>query len=52
MVGPREIILKVLEKFAIGIKEDTRCELVARKCRMYNMDKGAWGVFHTRDLIP
>jgi hypothetical protein len=38
LVGLREVIFKVLEEFANGIREGTRCELVAKKCKMFNLD--------------
>ena len=34
MVGPREVVFKVLTEFAKGIGEGTGCKLVARKCRI------------------
>jgi len=37
LVGPREIIFKILEELANWIKEGIGCELVARKCRMFSM---------------
>jgi hypothetical protein len=33
MVGARDMGFNVLADFANGIKEETSCELVARKCR-------------------
>jgi hypothetical protein len=35
-----------------GIKESTGCELVARKCRMYSLDEGAWKDCIARGFIP
>jgi hypothetical protein len=52
MVGPREVVIKVLAEIAKGIREETECELVARKCRMYSLDAGAWQNCTERDLIP
>ena len=52
MVGPRDLIFKVLVEFAKGIREEIGCELVARKCRMYIMDAGAWQECIERNLIP
>jgi len=51
-VGSRETVFEVLTNFAKDIKEDTRCELVARKCKMYSLDAGAWEDCNKRGLIP
>jgi hypothetical protein len=52
MVGPREVIFGVLENFARGIREGTRCEPVARKCNFFGMDENAWKDCNRRGLIP
>ena len=52
MVGPIEVVFKVLAEFAKGIREGTGCELVTRKCKIYNMDAGAWQDYTRKDLIP
>ena len=41
MVGPREVVFKVLAEFSEGIRQGTGCELVARKCMMYSLDATA-----------
>ena len=40
MMGPMEVVFKVLEEFAVGIRDDHGCHLNARKCKMYNMEEG------------
>ncbi len=52
MIGSRQTIFQVLIEFAKGIKEITEYELVARKCRMYTLDEGAWEDCTARGLIP
>ncbi len=52
MIKPREIVFHVFLEFANVIWESTSCELVAKKCRMYNMDEGAWEDCNTRGIIP
>ena len=52
MIGPRETVFLVLPEFANGIRENTGCELVARKCRMYNMEEATWRDCTARGLIP
>jgi hypothetical protein len=52
MVGPREVVFKVLVEFVKGTREGTGCELVARKRKMYIMDAGARHECTRRDLIP
>ena len=42
LVGPREVVLKVMEEFANGVRERAGCELVVKKCKMCIMDVGAW----------
>jgi len=39
MMGPVEVVCQVLEEFAMGIREDHGCQLNARKCKMYIMEK-------------
>jgi hypothetical protein len=52
LLGPREVVFKVLEKFAKGIKEGTGCELVAMKYKMFSMDATTLEDCHARGLIP
>ena len=51
MVGPRKVIFGVLEDFAKGIREGTGCELVAKKCKMFNLDENARGYCNRKGLI-
>jgi len=52
MIGLREAIFQVLPDFANGIRESTGCGLVARTCKMYSLDEGAWDDCNARGLIP
>jgi hypothetical protein len=51
IVGPREVVFKVLAEFAEGIKQGTGCELVPKKCRMYSLDPIAWQDCKHKNLI-
>jgi len=42
MVGPREVVFKVLAEFAEGTRQGTGCKLVAKKCMMYSSDATTW----------
>ena len=39
-------------KFARNIKSETGCEMVARKCKIFSMDRDVLGDCHERALIP
>jgi hypothetical protein len=41
MIGPREVVFKILAEFTKGIETSTNCDLVARKKKMYKLDDGA-----------
>ena len=34
------------------MREETRCELVSHKCKVYRLDENAWGDCHRKHLIP
>ena len=51
LVGPSEVIFKVLKRFANEIREGAGCEPVAGKCKMFSLDEGAWKDCMARDLI-
>jgi hypothetical protein len=40
MIGPPEVVFRVLAEFAAGIKEDCGCELNVNKCQMYSKEEG------------
>jgi hypothetical protein len=52
MVGPREVVFKVLAEFAEGIKQRTGCKRVPKKCKMYNLDPTTWHDCKHKNLIP
>jgi hypothetical protein len=52
MIQPREEVFRILANFARGIEESTSCQVGARKCKMYSLDKGAWKECKERNLIP
>ncbi len=41
LIGPPEVVFKVLAKFAKSLKEESGCELNMNKCKMYNEEEGA-----------
>jgi hypothetical protein len=41
MVGPPEVVFKVLAEFAEGLKEECGCELNINKCKMFTWDDEA-----------
>ena len=52
IIGPREEVFRILADFAKGIEESKGCQLVARKCKMYSLDKRAWKDCKERNVIP
>ena len=40
MVGPPEVVFKVLADFAVGLKAECGCELNMSKCKMFSWDDG------------
>ncbi len=41
MVGPPEVVFKVLADFAACLKADNGCQLNMSKCKMFSWDDGA-----------
>jgi hypothetical protein len=41
MIGPPELVFRVLAEFAVEIKEDCGCELNVSKCKLYSNEEGA-----------
>ena len=51
-VGPRAMVFQVLAEFARGVREETGCELVSHKCKIYSLDENAWDDCQRNRLIP
>jgi hypothetical protein len=52
MVGPRDEIFKTLEEFANGVEQETGCQFVPKKCKLFSPDEMAWDDVKRRNLIP
>jgi len=52
MIGPPEEVFKVLDEFAIGIKEDCGCELNINKYKMSSNVEGACEAASRAGHIP
>ncbi len=52
MIGPPEVVFKVLAKFATGIKEDCGCELSVHKCLMFSNEEEACEAARSAGYIP
>jgi len=52
MIGPPEVVFKVLAEFAAGIREDYGCELNVSKCKMYSKEAGACEAARKAGHIP
>jgi hypothetical protein len=51
MVGPPEVVFRVLADFAKGLKHDYGCELNVFKCNMVSMEEGACEAAKRREYI-
>ena len=52
MIGPPDLVFRVLAEFTVGIKEDCGCELNVGKCKMYNNEEGACEAARRAGYIP
>jgi hypothetical protein len=52
MVGPPEVVFKLLADFAVGLKTECGCELNMSKCKMSSWDDGACARAKTRRAHP
>ena len=52
MVGPPEVVFKVLAGFAAGMKTDCGCDLNMSKCKMFICDDGACARARNEGHIP
>jgi len=52
MIGPPEVVFKMLAEFAAGIKEECGCELNINKCKMYSKEEGVCEEARKTGLIP
>ena len=52
MIGPPELVFRVLTQFAVGIKEDYGCELNVSKCKMFSHKEGACEATRRAGYIP
>jgi hypothetical protein len=52
MMGPKEVVLQVLEEFAVRIREDHGYELNTRKCKMYNIEDDICNEANREGHIP
>ena len=52
MIGPPEMVYKVLAEFAARIKEECGCELNISKCKMFNNEEGACEAARRAGYIP
>jgi len=52
MIGPRKILFELAMDFAREIREETGCELAAKKCKMLSTDEEAREDCKRRLFIP
>ncbi len=52
LVGPPEVVFKVLAEFAAGLGEEYGCELNMDKCKMYNEQEGTCARARRDGYIP
>ena len=52
LVGPPEVVFRVLAEFAASLREESGCELNLSKCKMYSEDKGACEKARREGHIP
>jgi hypothetical protein len=52
MIGPKEVVFRVLAEFAKGIREECGLELNVSKCRIYSKAKGACEEARRTGCIP
>ncbi len=52
LVGPPEIVFEVLAEFARGLKKESGCELNIGKCKMHNVEEGAYERVRRQGIIP
>ncbi len=52
IIGPPELVFKVLAEFGGKIKEDCGCELTINKCKMLHIEEGACEAARRAGYIP
>jgi hypothetical protein len=52
MIGPPELVFRVLAEFRVGIKEDCGCDLNVGECKMYYNEEGACEAARRAGYIP
>ena len=52
MIGPPEVVFKVLAEFAAGIREECGCERNVSKCKMYSKEAGVCEAARRTGHIP